>query len=298
MTTMKIGFIGIGNMGKPMAANLLKAGYEVYVYDLSESAVNEMKEKGAIACKTNHELSVNADVIFTSLPNSSIVANVMNGPEGIFHVCKPGTIIIDMSSVSPASTKRMEKIAGEKSLKYVDAPVSGGTKGALEGTLTIMVGADSETFEKITPILNVIGKNIYHVGETGLGDAIKIVNNLLLGCNMAALAEALVLGVKFGLSPEVMREIISVSSGNSYVLGAKMEKYIMEGNFTGGFMMDLQYKDLGLALEAAKEVAMPLPITGLAAGIFEMGRAKGLGREDMSAVIQVWESMTGVEVRK
>jgi len=295
---MKIGFVGIGAMGKPMAGNLLKAGYEVHVFDLMEANVNEMAAKGAIPCKTNTELAANVDVVFTSLPNSAIVESVMNGPNGIFDACKPGTILIDMSSVSPASTVRMARIAESKGLHYVDAPVSGGTAGAAAGTLTIMVGADDETFERIEPILHVIGKNIYHVGETGLGDAIKIVNNLLLGCNMAALAEALVLGVKCGLKPEVMQEIIPVSSGSSYALTAKLEKFILEGNFEGGFSMNLQHKDLGLALEAAKEAGVPLPITGLATSIYEMGRAQGLGKEDMSAVIKVWESMTGAKVRK
>ncbi len=295
---MKVGFIGVGAMGKPMATNLLKAGYEVHVFDLAEAAVQEMVSRGAVACKTNTELAAGVDVVFTSLPNSAIVESVMNTPGGVFDACRPGTVIIDMSSVSPGSTQRMAKIAESKGLKYVDAPVSGGTAGAAAGTLTIMVGADQETFDRIRPILEIIGKNIYHVGGTGLGDAIKIVNNLLLGCNMAALAEALVLGVKCGLKPETMQEIISVSSGNSYALTAKLEKFVMEGNFEGGFAMNLQHKDLGLALEAGKDVGVPLPITSLATSIYEMGRAQGLGKEDMSAVIKVWENMTGVEVRK
>lgn len=295
---MKIGFIGVGNMGKPMARNLLKAGYSVSVYDLMEANVNELAAEGAIPCKTNLELAASVDVVFASLPNAAIVASVMAGPNGVISACKPGTTIIDMSSVSPSSTRKMAKLATDKGVNYVDAPVSGGTAGAAAGTLTIMVGADDEVFEKIKPVLEVIGKNIYHVGGTGLGDAIKIVNNLLLGCNMVALAEALVLGAKCGLKPETMRDIISVSSGNSYALGAKLEKFIMAGDFSGGFMTDLQYKDLGLALESAKEVAMPLPMTAVATEVFEMARAAGLGREDMSSVIKVWEQLCGVEIRK
>ncbi len=295
---MKIGFIGVGNMGKPMARNLLKAGYSVSVYDLMEANVNELAAEGAIPCKTNLELAASVDVIFASLPNAAIVASVMAGPSGVISACKPGATIIDMSSVSPSSTRKMAKLATDKGVNYVDAPVSGGTAGAAAGTLTIMVGADDAVFEKIKPILEVIGKNIYHVGGTGLGDAIKIVNNLLLGCNMVSLAEALVLGAKCGLKPETMRDIISVSSGNSYALGAKLDKFIMAGDFSGGFMTDLQYKDLGLALESAKEVAMPLPMTAVATEVFEMARAAGLGREDMSSVIKVWEQLCGVEIRK
>ena len=295
---MKIGFIGVGNMGKPMARNLLKAGYSVSVYDLMEANVNELAAEGAIPCKTNLELAASVDVVFASLPNAAIVASVMAGPSGVISACKPGATIIDMSSVSPSSTRKMAKLATDKGVNYVDAPVSGGTAGAAAGTLTIMVGADDAVFDKIKPILEVIGKNIYHVGGTGLGDAIKIVNNLLLGCNMVSLAEALVLGAKCGLKPETMRDIISVSSGNSYALGAKLEKFIMAGDFSGGFMTDLQYKDLGLALESAKEVAMPLPMTAVATEVFEMARAAGLGREDMSSVIKVWEQLCGVEIRK
>lgn len=295
---MKIGFIGVGAMGKPMAQNLIKAGYEVAVYDLMPDNVNELVKLGARRCETNLELASSVELIFTSLPNASIVEQVMTGPKGILNACKKETIIVDMSSVSPSSTQKMAGIAQQQGLVYVDAPVSGGTKGATAGTLTIMVGATKEVFEKIRPILEIIGKNIYHVGGTGLGDAIKIVNNLLLGCNMAALAEALVLGVKCGLKPEVMKEIIGVSSGGSYVLNAKMESFIMEQNYQGGFAVDLQHKDLGLALEAGKEAKVPLPITALATQIFESARAMGLGKEDMSSVIKVWENMTGVSVAK
>lgn len=294
--SLKIGFIGVGAMGKPMAKNLLKEGLTVYAFDVVKANVEELTPLGAIACETNHKVAASADVIFTSLPNASIVETVMNGSDGVFNSCRPGSIIIDMSSVSPASTLKMSKIAAQKGLSYVDAPVSGGTKGAEEGTLTIMVGASDAVFNTIAPILKIIGSNIYHVGDTGLGDAIKIVNNLLLGCNMASLAEALVLGVKCGLKAETMQEIISSSSGRSYAMDAKYQKFIMAREFAGGFAMDLQHKDLGLALEAGKESNVPLPMTAMATQIFESGRAMGLGREDMSAVIKVWENMTGVKV--
>ena len=147
------------------------------------------------------------------------------------------------------------------------------------------------------PVLDDLGKNIYHVGEVGGGDAIKMVNNLLLGCNMAALSEALTLGVKCGLSVETMKEVISVSSGRSYALDAKLEKFIMADQFTGGFAVDLQYKDLGLALEASRDERVPLPMTAAAVQVYEMARAKGQGREDMSSVVKVWEDLTGAKVR-
>ncbi|MEG1433137.1 MULTISPECIES: 2-(hydroxymethyl)glutarate dehydrogenase [Eubacterium] len=294
--SIKIGFIGLGAMGKPMAINLLKEGVTVYAFDLMEANVAAVVAQGAQACENNQKVAAASDIIFTSLPNAGIVETVMNGPGGVLSACKAGTVIVDMSSVSPSSTLKMAKVAAEKGIDYVDAPVSGGTKGAEAGTLTIMVGASEAVFEKIQPVLSVIGKDIYHVGDTGAGDAVKIVNNLLLGCNMASLAEALVLGVKCGLKPETMQEIIGKSSGRSYAMEAKMEKFIMSGDFAGGFAMDLQHKDLGLALEAGKEGNVPLPMTAMATQIFEGGRAMGLGREDMSAVIKVWEQMTGVSV--
>jgi 2-hydroxymethylglutarate dehydrogenase len=294
---MKIGFIGVGAMGKPMAKNLLNAGYEVYVFDLISANVRELEGAGAHPCANNRELAGKSDLIVTSLPNAKIVESVMIGEEGIFAVCKPGTIIMDMSSVAPGTTKTMAQAAEKFGLKYMDAPVSGGVAGAVAGSLTIMTGCDRETFGKVSPVLNVLGKNIFHVGEAGAGDAVKIVNNLLLGANMAALAEALVLGVKLGLKPETMKEVIGVSSGRSYALEAKFDKFIMADSFDGGFAVDLQYKDLGLALEAAKDTASPLPLTAAAAQVFEAARAKGLNRKDISSVVKVWEDLGGVKIR-
>jgi 2-hydroxymethylglutarate dehydrogenase len=294
---MKIGFIGVGAMGKPMAQNLLKADYQVYVYDLIAANVQQLSEQGAISCSSGNEVATRADLIITSLPNAKIVETVMTGPKGVIAACQPGSVIMDMSSVAPETTRQMAKLAENRQVKYIDAPVSGGVAGAQAGTLTIMVGSDVETFERIKPVLQVLGKNIYHVGAAGLGDAIKIVNNLLLGCNMAALAEALVLGVKCGLTPEIMQEVIKVSSGRSYAFEAKMEKFILADAFEGGFAVDLQFKDLGLAMDAGKDVSMPLPITAAASQVFATARAKGLNRQDISSIIKVWEDLTGVSVR-
>ena len=294
---MKIGFIGVGAMGKPMAINLLTAGHEVFVFDLIQANVLELEKAGAKACVDNKDLAGKVELIISSLPNAKIVETVMTGQEGVFAACKPGTIIIDMSSVAPESTKAMAKIAGQSGLSYIDAPVSGGVAGAVAGTLTIMVGSDKETFEKISPILKVLGKNIYHVGGTGSGDAIKIVNNLLLGANMAALAEALALGVKMGLKAQIMKDVISVSSGRSYPLEAKFDNFIMADSFDTGFAIDLQYKDLGLALEAARDTCSPLPVTAAAIEVFEAASAKGLNRKDISSVIKVWEDLSGIRIK-
>lgn len=294
---MKIGFIGVGAMGKPMTTNLLRAGYDLTVYDINQEAVQELVALGARAAASPAQLAQGKDVVITMLPNAKIVATTMEGPEGVFAGAAPGTIIIDMSSVAPGDTKNMAAKAEKLGLSYLDAPVSGGVAGAAKGTLTIMVGGPAETVNRVKEILEVLGQKIYHVGPVGSGDAVKVVNNLLLGINMAAVAEALVLGVKCGLDPEVLFEIISASSGSSYALQAKVPNFVLKGNFEPGFAVDLQYKDLELAVQTGKELQVPLYLTNGAQQIYEAARAAGLGRKDISAVIRLWEKLVGVEVR-
>lgn len=295
---MKLGFIGLGAMGKPMAKRLVDSGHDVYVYDVVAAAVQELAGIGAQVCASPLEVGNKVEIILLSLPNSAIVANVVLGAEGVLVGAGPGTTIIDLSSVDPESTRKLAAEAEKKGVDYMDAPVSGGVSGAEAGTLTIMLGAKASSVEKVRPVLNHLGKKISHVGDVGAGDAVKIVNNLLLGANMAALAEALVLGQKLGLSGDIMHEIIGQGSGKSYVLDAKLENFILKGNFKPGFAVDLQYKDLGLAVDAAKKTKMPLPMTSQAIQLFEMARAKGYGDEDMSSVIKIWEELMGVKVRR
>lgn len=294
---MKVGFIGTGAMGKPMAANILRAGYSLMVNDVNEAAVQELVAQGAVRTATPLELARMADVVITMLPNGAIVEQVLLGEQGIFAGAKPGLTIIDMSSVAPGFTHKMAKLAAERELNYFDAPVSGGVKGAAEGTLTIMVGGKAELVNRYHPLLEVMGKKIYHVGEAGAGDAVKIVNNLLLAVNMAAAAEAFALGTKLGLEPQTLFDIISMSSGNSYALTAKMPNFVFKRNFAPGFAIDLQYKDLELATKTAKELKVPMLLTNLAQQVFEQARAAGLGREDISAVIKPLEELLDIEVK-
>jgi 2-hydroxymethylglutarate dehydrogenase len=295
---MKLGFIGLGTMGKPMAKRLVAASHELFVYDVARSAVDELVKLGARGCASPLEVAKEAEMTLLSLPNSAIVARVVAGDEGVLSGAGEGHKIIDLSSVDPKSTRRLAAEADKKDIDYMDAPVSGGVSGAEAGTLTIMLGARATSVEKVLPVLSHLGKKISHVGDVGAGDAVKIVNNLLLGANMAALAEALVLGRKLGLEAGTMSEIISQGSGKSYVLDAKLQNFIMKGNFKPGFAVDLQYKDLGLAMDAAKEAKMPMPMTSQAMQLFEMARAKGYGSEDMSSVIKVWEELMGIQVRE
>ncbi|HWR41945.1 NAD(P)-dependent oxidoreductase [Sporomusa sp.] len=296
---MNVGFIGIGAMGKPMAQNLLKsAKVQLYVYDVNTAAVAELATQGANPCRSPKELAEAASIIIMMLPNAAIVESTLTGEQGLLAGGRAGQTIIDMSSVAATSTKRMAALALAKGMDYIDAPVSGGVAGAAAGTLTIMVGGEAAAVQAAQPILQVLGKKIYHVGASGAGDSMKVVNNLLLGINMAAVAEALVLGAKSGLDPQVMLEIIKESSGRSYALEAKTANFILKNNFAAGFAIDLEYKDMELAMETAKSLDVPLPVGATAQQVFAMAKAKGLGREDISAVIKVWEELVGVQVRE
>lgn len=293
-----IGFIGLGAMGAKMCANLIKKGYKVQVFDVVPAAVEAMKAQGAEAVDSPAAMAANAEVIFTSLPNSAIVESTMLGDKGILSAAKPDLFIIDLSSITPRVVQKLAKLAADKGVDLIDAPVSGGTAGAEKGTLTIMVGASDALFAKAKPYLECIGTKIDHVGDVGAGDTVKLVNNLLFGCNMAALAEAMVLGVKAGLSPSTLFGIISKSSGSSYALTAKYENFFSKGNFQPGFMVDLEYKDLQLAIDTAKDVGMPLLFGNIAQQVYEAARAKGYGKEDMSAIIKLTEEIAGVQVRE
>jgi len=294
---MKVGFIGLGVMGKKMALNVLKSGNDLTVYDVVKENVQDLVNEGAKSANSPAELASECDLVLTSLPNSFIVENVVLGKNGVFEGAKSGMIYVDLSSITPKSIRKISDIGKEKNISVLDAPVSGGAEGAAKGTLTIMAGGEKESLDKVMPVLLSIGKEVKYVGSVGAGDTVKAVNNLLLGINMVAAAEALVLGKKAGLDPDVMFEIISKSSGGSYALSAKYEKYISKGNFNPGFMVDLMYKDLQLAIDTAKDLKYPLAFGNLSQQTFEAARAEGFGAEDISSVIKMFERLAGTEVR-
>lgn len=294
---MKAGFIGLGVMGRPMAKRLTKAGINLTVFDMVPEAVAELMALGAAAAKSAAEVAAAAAVIFTSLPNSAIFKAVMSGEGGVMTGIKPGALAVDLSSVEPQVSRQLAEVLATKGCTMLDAPVSGGVSGAEAGTLTIMVGGRTEDLERAKPLLGHLGNKIFHVGGQGAGQAIKLVNNLLLGINMAAVAEALTLGTKLGLEAQTMLDIISQSSGSSYALTAKAEKFILPGKFDPGFTINLQYKDLELAVSTAKSLTYPLPMGNQAQQIYETARAKGQGREDISSVIKINEDLAGVKVR-
>jgi len=294
---MKLGFIGLGAMGKRMAMNLLSDLGQLCVYDVAVDMLDEFEKNGAQVCESPKELAKQCDIIMSSLPNSKIVSDVYLGQDGVLNGAKSGSICIDFSSITPMTIKKIYEIASTKGVSVMDAPVSGGTAGAQKGTLTIMVGGDKEFFEKASKIFDVVGSNIMYVGKVGSGDTVKLVNNLLLGTNMAAVSEAFALGAKAGIDIDVLYDVVSQSSGNSYALKAKYENFISKRNFKPGFMIDLQYKDLQLAVDTAKENGVPLLMGNQAQQMFEVARSEGFGKEDISALMKVYEKWIGMKLK-
>lgn len=298
---MQVGFIGIGVMGRPMTLNLLKAGHQVTIFARhpQKPEVQEVVNAGANLAPSPHAVAMASEIVITMVPNSMQVEEVVAGPQGIFEGARKGLIIVDMSTIAPSVSRKLAQDATAYGAHFLDAPVSGGSQGAVNGALTIMVGGEREIFEQALPVLEAMGKkeNIFHVGPNGAGEVVKIVNNILCGAIAASIAESFVLGVKAGADVETMAKVIGVSSGASWQLSNQFPLRAFNGSFQPGFMTDLLHKDLGLALDLAAENTTPLAMTALTRQMFEMARAEGFGREDYTSLLKVLEKMAGVEVR-
>ena len=293
---MKIGFIGIGQMGKHMSRNIQAAGYDLVVNDVQKESAALILEKGAAWADTPQSLTESCRVIISCLPSPQIVEQVVYGAHGLKTGWKKGDIYIDMSTNSPLTIRRIAEDARAMGVDVMDAPVSGGTKGAEKGTLTIMVGGDSNALEKVRKVLESMGKNIYHVGDAGCGNVAKLVNNLIgLACNSIT-AEGFVLGVKAGINPDVLFEIISVSTGNNWSL-QQYPNTVFKGNFEPGFKVSLAYKDIGLALALGDNYGVPLPVGKAVKKDLEEAMTTGLADKGVDAVILNLEKTTGVKVR-
>ena len=293
----KLGFIGLGNMGKPMAKNLLKEGFELTVYDVFEAPVNELVDLGATRANSAKEAAESSDIVILMLPNSPHVENAVLGNDGVLEGAKQNSLIIDMSSIAPATSIKVADEAGKKGIRMIDAPVTGGVIGAVNGALSIMVGGSDEDVEEAMVVLNVLGKKITHVGAIGMGQTAKICNQIVVGISLCAVSEAMVLGTKAGIDPEKLQQILNSGSAHCWALETRIPN-VIDGDFEPGFMINLQHKDLGLALEAGKDLHVPIPLAGLAYQEYEAARAQGLGTKDHSAVIQVLEKITEQKVRK
>jgi 2-hydroxymethylglutarate dehydrogenase len=293
---MNIGFIGIGQMGKPMSNKILEAGYSLIIHDLKKDAAVPLLKKGAKWGNTPKEIAESCQIIFTSLPTPQIVEEVVYGSNGLKTGWKDGDIYVDMSTNSPSTIRKIAKDAKVIGVTVLDAPVSGGTKGAETGTLTIMVGGDPASIKKIENILRTMGRKIFPVGDVGCGNVAKLVNNMIsLACNSIS-AEGFVLGVKGGIHPQVLWDVISVSTGNNWC----MQQYpntTFKGNFEPGFRVSLAYKDIGLALDLGKEYDVPLPVGLAVQKDLNDTMTAGFSDKGVDAVILPLEKATGITVR-
>jgi len=294
----KIGFIGLGAMGKPMAANMIKSGYEVSIYDIRPEPMEELKPLGPNLSTSPKEVAQNSDVIITMLLSSPHVETVVLSENGIIEGAKEGTVLIDMSSISPGTTRKVGKHLAEKGVKMLDAPVARGVKAATEGTLAIFVGGEKQTFEDYKEILMVMGTDVSYVGELGCGEVVKLVNQLILSVTVATIAEGMVLGVKGGVDPDILFDELSKGSANSFALQNHYKNFVMKGNF-GENIFSTEYilKDLGLVLETGKDLEVPLILSSVATQLYEFTKASGLRKNYFPVVINVLENLTGVEVR-
>lgn len=287
-----IGFIGLGIMGRPMARNLLKAGYSLVVHSRSRGPVDEIAKAGAKAAASAKDVAAQCDVLITMLPNSPEVELVALGPNGIIEGARPGLIFADMSTISPIVSQKIAKALEPKGVAMLDAPVSGGEKGAIDGALSIMVGGDKDVFERVLPIFQAMGKTITRLGPLGFGGFTKLANQIIVAVNLTALAEALTLGKKAGLDRDLLLTALAGGLAGSKCLEQKRANYV-SNTYNPGFKVDLHYKDLGLIMESARALGVPLPATAVVQELFNALRVKGRGGLDHSGVITLLEDLAG-----
>ena len=288
-----IGFIGLGIMGRPMARNLLKAGYSLVVHSRSRGPVDEIAGAGAKVGTSPRDVAAQSDVLITMLPNSPDVEQVVLGRDGVIEGARPGMVLLDMSTISPLVSQKIGAALAAKSVTMLDAPVSGGEKGAIDGVLSIMVGGDKAVFDKALPIFQAMGKTITHLGPLGAGGFTKLANQIIVAVNLTALGEALTLAKKAGLDRELTLTALAGGLAGSRCLDQKKPNYLAD-TYNPGFKIDLHYKDLGLIMESARALGVPLPATAAVQELFSALRVKGRGGLDHSGVITLLEDLAGL----
>ena len=290
--TQTVGIVGLGIMGGPMAANLLKAGHTVIGYDSQPAALERLGAAGGKVADSVAAVTTGADVVITMLPDSPHVEEVVLGPGGVLENAEPGLLLIDMSTIRPDSSVKVAQEAAARGVRVLDAPVSGGEKGAIDGVLSIMVGGDAEAFEAARPVFEVLGKTIVHVGPSGAGQTVKAANQLVVGGIYALVAEAIVLLDASGVDAGRGLDVLAGGLAGSRILELK-RKSMVAREFAPGFRIDLHHKDMGIALAAAREAGVALPMTGLTAQLIAAARAQGYGSLDHSALLKVLENVSG-----
>lgn len=292
----QIAFIGLGIMGKPMAKNLLKAGYPLKAYDIVKPAVEELVRAGAVGCGTVAEAVRGADIVITMLPNSPQVIDVMLGAGGVLESAAPGTIVTDTSSIAPVASQQVAAACLKKDVIYLDCPVSGGEPKAKEGTLAIMCGGPEKTFEEVKPILAAMAASVVLVGDVGSGNVAKLANQIMVAVNIAGMAEALMLSVKAGVDPERVYQAVRGGLAGSTVLDAKAPM-VLNRNFKPGFRIDLHIKDLKNVMDTAHEFGAPSPLSAQILEMMQALKVDGHGTSDHDALALYYEKLAGAEIR-
>lgn len=284
MSVKRVGFVGLGIMGAPMAANLLKAGFEVTVWNRSPSRTKPLLEAGARGEESPAKVAAASEVTLSCVTNSGDVEEVALGPEGVIHGAKPGSVYIDCSTISPDTARKVARELAERQVSMLDAPVSGGDVGAIAGTLAIMAGGEAAVFERCLPVFQAMGKTIVHVGPAGAGQVVKLCNQVAGGLNLLAAAEAVNLARRSGVDPAKMLEVVSAGAAGSWML-SNLAPRAVKGDYAPGFMVDLMQKDLRLVLDAANETHTPLPGTALVSQLFQSIQAEGRGTDGTQSLV-------------
>jgi 3-hydroxyisobutyrate dehydrogenase len=290
---VSVGFIGLGNMGNPMAENVMKNGFPMTVFDVNPQAMENLVQAGAKAASSPKEALEGTEVVLTSLPGSPEVESLYLDAGGLIELAKPGTVLIDLSSVLPSTPRKLEQRAKARGVHFLEAPVSGGVTGARAATLAIMTGGDAAVLERVRTILLAIGPNIYHVGVAGAGNTVKAINNMMASVNSLAMMEGLVVGLKAGLDLNTVSEIVKASSGNSNAL-ARVQRALSPRNFEPGFKVQLMNKDLETFTTIAKELHVPVSFANVAQRYQQAALAAGLGEKDTSVIFTLIERLAAV----
>jgi 2-hydroxy-3-oxopropionate reductase len=293
----KIGFIGLGIMGRPMVNNLLKAGHDVVVYDIVPTLVEAALANGARSAKSSREVAELSELTITMLPDGPQVEDAVLGTDGVLDGAQPGSLVIDMSSINPLVSRQLAAACAAKDVDFLDAPVSGGEPKAIDGTLAIMAGGKPEVFERALPVLKLMGTSVTLTGPAGAGNVTKLANQIMVACNIAAMGEALVLATRCGIDPEVVFQAVKGGLAGSVVLNAKAPM-VLDRNFKPGFRINLHEKDLRNALLAAEANKLALPLTSLVQQMLMALIAQGKGDCDHSALVTFTEQLAGVEVKR
>lgn len=293
----KLGFLGLGLMGYPMARNLLRAGNEVALWSHTAAKARQLaQDEGGVYCATPREAAARADCVFLCVGDSAMSEQVICGPDGVIEGARPGTVVADTSTISPKVSRRIGRALASRGVDLLDAPCTGSTPGAEGGTLTFMIGGDAAVLEKVRAHFEPMGKRLYYCGGPGMGLHAKLTQNLILSNLLQAFNEGMVLAAKAGVEPRLMLEILENSAARSGMISYKAP-YVFRRDFKANFSTKWMHKDVGLALETGRELGVPLPLTGLNQQLFQAALAEGLGEEDMCSTIKVLERLAGVEVK-